>query len=256
MSMTLRLKERLRAGAWHLLVSVLVALAVTALVFGLWFPGAYRYMAGGTGLLLLIMGVDVVLGPLLTFAVFDRRKGVRHLQRDIATIAAIQLAALAYGFYTVQLARPVALVFEHDRFRIVSAADVVNAELPEALPEFRHLPLDGPRLMAVRKTHQGAERNEALAAAVLDGVDTSQRPRFWTPYGKAERDSAFQVARPMGLLEAQYSGAGSLIQQAVLGMGLTVANARFLPVRARNDAVAVLAPDGNIAGFLPYDGFF
>lgn len=256
MSITFRLKDRLQAGGWHLLASILVASTVAVLVFGLWFPGAYRYMAGGTGLLLLIMGVDVVLGPLLTFAVFDRRKGTRHLQRDIATIAAIQLTALAYGLYTVQLARPVAMVFEHDRFRIISAADVVDAELPEALPEFRHLPLDGPWLMAVRKTHQGAERNEALAAAVLDGVDTSQRPRFWTPYGEAERDSALKVARPIGLLEEKYSGAGVLIKQSVLGMGLSVADAKFLPVRARNDAVAVLTPDGSIAGFLPYDGFF
>lgn len=256
MSSALRIKDRLRAGGWHLLASLLAAVIVAALVFGLWFPGAYRYMAEGTGLLLLIIGVDVVLGPLLTFAVFDRQKGARHLQLDIATIAIVQLAALTYGLYTVQLARPVALVFENDRFRVVSAADVVVAELPEAPPEFRQLPLNGPRLLAVRKTLQGSERNDALAAAVLEGVDTSQRPRFWAPYGHTEKDMALKVARPISLLQKQNPSAAQSIEQVVLSMGSTVANAKFLPVRARKDAVAVLAQDGSIAGFLPYDGFF
>ena len=45
-------------------------------MFGLWFPGIYRTVAGGRDLFLLVTGVDVVLGPLLTFAVFNVRKGL------------------------------------------------------------------------------------------------------------------------------------------------------------------------------------
>lgn len=257
MSLHFQIQERLRAGGIHLLLSLAVAVAVAVLVFGLWFPGAYRELAGGTHLLLLIMAVDVAMGPLLTFAVFDRRKGRTHLRRDLATIAVLQLAALLYGLHTVYIARPVALVFEQDRFRVISAADVVQKELPLALPGLRHLPLNGPQLIAVRKSNPGEERNQALATAVMDGVDTSQRPSFWIPYGPDERRAALQAARPVQVLLEQYPAERRSIRSALGDMGIThETTAWFLPVRARTDAVAVLYRDGMVAGFLMFDGYF
>ena len=257
MSLQLQFKERLHVGGIHLLLSLAVAASVTVLVFGFWFPGAYREFAGGTHLLLLVMAVDVTLGPLLTFAVFDRRKGRSHLRRDVATIAVLQLAALSYGLYTVHQARPVALVFEQDRFRVIAAADVLEKELNDALPELRELPLNGPRMIAVRKATPGAERNQSLMTAVMDGVDTSQRPSFWIPYGPEERRAARQGARPLAALMKHYPAENESIQNDLRAMGITQeATARFLPVRARKDAVAVLKEDGTVAGFLMLDGYF
>lgn len=251
------LNDRLQAAGWHLLASLLIAALVALLVFGLWFPGMYRYMSGGTSLLVLIMGVDVVLGPLLTFAVFDRSKGVAHLKRDIATIAVLQLSALMYGLYTVHLARPVALVFERDRFRVISAADVVGEDLPKASPPYRQLSWNGPWQIAVRDALVGQERNNSLATAVFDGVDTSQRPQFWIPYGDVERSKALQAARPLSLLVEKYPSDADTIRAAVAALGGGgIDSLRFLPVRTRNDAVALLAQDGSVAGFLPFDGFF
>ena len=109
-------------------------------------------MAGGRDLFLLVTSVDVVLGPLLTFAVFNLAKGWKHLRRDLAVIGVIQMAALVYGLHTVYIVRPVALVFEVDRFRLVTATDVHEPELPKALPAYRSLPLTGP----VAARHPGA----------------------------------------------------------------------------------------------------
>jgi uncharacterized membrane protein len=251
-----QIRVRSRAMAWHLLLSAAVAALVAALVFGLWFPGDYRVLAGGTSLLLLIMAVDVAMGPLLTFAVYDRRKTSAHLRRDVMTIAALQLAALAYGLYTVHLARPVALVFEHDRFRVIAAAEVLEKELPEALPAYRNLPWTGPWTIAVRKTEAGAERSAALMTAILDGVDTSQRPTFWTPYAQAEQQSALQASRPLSVLIERYPDSRGEILDAVQRMSLTETSARYLPVVARSDAVAVLDAGGQVAGFIMKDGFF
>src|SRR5690606_13371823 len=127
-------------------------------VFGFWYPGHYRILAGGTGLFVLVMLVDVVMGPLLTFVVYDRSKGVAQLRRDIAVIVLLQMLALGYGLNAMYLGRPVALAFEFDRFRVVSMAEVVVAELPRAPPLFRRLPLTGPMLLAVRKSSTPAER--------------------------------------------------------------------------------------------------
>jgi hypothetical protein len=257
MSFQQQIKARLQAFGWHLLVSFAAAAAVALLVFGLWFPGAFRELAGGTRLLVLIMVVDVVMGPLLTFAVFDRRKSTRHLRRDIATIGVLQVAALLYGLYTVQLARPVALIFEHDRFRVVAAAEVLKKELPDALPEFRSLPWTGPQTMAVRRPESGEERNATLMTAIFDGIDTSQRPSFWIPYGPTEQTQALQVARPIAELIERYRSDGEGIEKALEAMRLSEPSAaRFLPVVSRSDAVAVLDTQGHVVGFIMKDGFF
>lgn len=256
MNIRFGLRPRLIATGCHLVASLVVAAMVAALVFGLWFPGAYRSMAGGRELLLLIMTVDVILGPVLTFIVFNTRKSRSHLKRDIAVIAFMQLAALAYGLFTVYQARPVAFVFEHDRFRVISASEVLVEELPKAPAEFQRLSLTGPKLMAVRKTQSGAERSAALIASVLDGVDTSQRPMFWTAYGDLERKAAVLTARPLSRLIEQYPEAAPAVAEFLAEHGMTKTSAVFLPVRARGDAVVVLTPEGNIAGFLPFDGFF
>lgn len=241
---------------WHLLLSILVVAAVAGLVFGLWFPGAYRTIAGGTSLLLLIMAVDVVMGPILTFSVFDPRKGKSHLKRDLIVIAALQMGALLYGIYTVQLARPIALVFEYDRFRVVSAAEVLHEELHKAAPEFTKLPWTGPRVIAIRKTERGEERNSALMTAILDGVDTSQRPTFWVAYSDSMKSLALDASKSISILLERYPERRQDLLNTLHRMDLTESTARYLPVAARGDAVAVLNMRGEVAGFLLEDGFF
>ncbi|HYI06323.1 MAG TPA: hypothetical protein VD858_15630, partial [Reyranella sp.] len=112
------LRRRAFAAGVHLLISAVVAILAAVLVFGLWYPGAYRLLAGGRDLFLLVTAVDVIIGPLLTFAVFNLAKPRKELRRDLAVIGALQLAALFYGMVTVYEARPIAMVFEVDRFRL------------------------------------------------------------------------------------------------------------------------------------------
>ena len=140
----LDLRRRARAAGIHLLISLAVAALAAALVFGLWYPGAYRNLSGGRELFLLITTVDVILGPLLTFVVFDLRKGWPHVRRDLAIIGIIQLSALLYGLHTVYVARPVAMVFEVDRFRVITANDVHEPDLPKAKREYQSIAVDRP----------------------------------------------------------------------------------------------------------------
>src|SRR4051812_41758107 len=100
MLMSVALLHRCRAAGVHLLISTAIAAVAAVLVFGLWYPGFYRRVAGGRELFLLVISIDVVLGPLLTFTVFNWAKGWKHLRRDLAVIGAIQLAALIYGLHT------------------------------------------------------------------------------------------------------------------------------------------------------------
>lgn len=251
----LDLGRRSRAAGWHLLISAAVAALAAALVFGLWYPGAYRHLSGGRGLFILVVTVDVILGPLLTFAVFNLKKGWPHLRRDLAIIGVIQLAGLAYGLHTVYEVRPVATVLENDRFRVVSASEVHLPELPKALPAYRSLSLTGPRLVAARRPESGEERNDVLFMALQKGIDVSQRPGFWRPYDEG-RAAALERARPIQALLEKYAGRAGEFRAALAEAGVAEAEARFLPVMARGDWVAVLDKQGDIATFLAADGFF
>jgi hypothetical protein len=250
-----RFADRLRAAYWHLVFSLAVALLAAALVFLLWYPGAYRGLSGGRDLFFLVVAVDVVLGPLLTFAVFDRAKGWPHLRRDLAVIVALQLAALAYGLHTVYIARPVALILEKDRFRVISAADVYRPELPQAQQAYRSLPLDGPWLLTLREAKEGKERSDALMMSVLSGVESSQRPIFWLPYAQAQAQAAAR-ARPMADLLKQHPKHAVEITEQLRERGVDPALVRFLPVQARGDWVALLDAKGEVIGFAPVDGYF
>jgi hypothetical protein len=166
----------------------------------------------------------------------------------------MQLAALAYGLYTVYQVRPVALVFEIDRFRVVTAGDVHMAELPQAPEAYRQLPLTGPWLLGTRAVQSGQEHNDALFMG-LDGVDVGQRPKFWQPYALS-RSAALTRAKPVAGLMARYPAQKAEIDAALREAGVTAADARFLPLRARKEWVALLNATGDVVGFAPLDGFF
>lgn len=250
----LDLGRRARAAGIHLMVSLVIAGLAAALVFGLWYPGPYRSLSGGRDLFLLITTVDVILGPLLTFVVFDLRKGWPHVRRDLAVIGCIQLAALVYGLHTVYVARPVAMVFEVDRFRVVTANDVHVPDLPEARPEYRNMPLSGPWLLGTRPVMAGDERNDALLLG-LDGIDIGMRPKFWWPYEQSKAN-VLKVARPLGDLLKKYPERSDFIRQRLADRGEAEANVLFVPVLARGDWVVLIGTDASIIDFENVDGFF
>ena len=132
-----RVRAAARVAAVHLLVSALVAAAVAALVLWVWYPAPYDLLSGGRHLFFILIGVDVVCGPLLTWILFNPAKSRRERWVDVSLVVLIQLAALAYGVHTVYEARPLYLVHERDRFRAIALPDYGDADvrLPTSLGE-------------------------------------------------------------------------------------------------------------------------
>lgn len=206
-------KSRLVAAGIHLLLSLAVAAAAAALVFGLWYPYPYRELSGGRQLFFIVVAVDVVLGPLLTFIVFNRAKPTRVLRRDLAVIGLLQVAALTYGLWTVAVARPVHLVFEFNRFRVVHSVDVPKNELAQAAPEFRDLPWAGPTPISLRDFTSEQEKFD-LTMNELHGLLLSSRPALWQSYSKA-RSEVIQAAKPLAELRSRFPGQTRLIDEVV-----------------------------------------
>jgi hypothetical protein len=172
------LKRRFVAAGLHLLAGFAVALCVTIpLVFWL-YPSPFFEASGGAHLLLLILLVDVVLGPLLTFLVFDERK--KSLKKDIAFIIGVQLLALVYGLYATALSRPVYMTYVVDRFETVSAAEADPKELALAPDGFKEIAWGHPKIAYAKRPEDQEKRNEILLASI-HGVDIKQLFRYYRP---------------------------------------------------------------------------
>src|SRR5919108_4111834 len=113
---------RWRAAAAHLAISAGIAAAVLGLMLVFWYPPPLFQAMGGIGLALILVGVDVVMGPALTLVVF--KSGKPGLKFDLAAIAICQLAALAYGCHIISLARPAYIVFVKDQFQVAMVTEL------------------------------------------------------------------------------------------------------------------------------------
>jgi hypothetical protein len=72
--------NRWKAAAIHLSISIVIAVPVGALLYFVWFPSPYFTATGASKLILLLMGVDVCIGPLLTLLVVNRHKPAKLLR--------------------------------------------------------------------------------------------------------------------------------------------------------------------------------
>jgi hypothetical protein len=206
-------KPRFVGAGIHLGISLLVAASAAWLVFSIWYPYPYREISGGRELFLLVVTVDVILGPLLTFAVFDRRKPAKVLWRDIVVIGLLQLAALIYGLHTVAIVRPVHLVFELNRFRVVHAIEVTDESLLAAPPEFHRLPISGPTLLSIRDFKDNREEADATMTA-LQGTSLSAQPALWQNYETAI-PQVRKVVRPISELKSRFPQEAADIDSAI-----------------------------------------
>src|SRR6185436_15534923 len=66
--------NRRQAAGVHFALSVVIAATVLAALLLVWYPQPYFRLAGGAGLMIILIGVDVVMGQLMTLVVFDPSK--------------------------------------------------------------------------------------------------------------------------------------------------------------------------------------
>lgn len=255
MTTNLRFSAAFKASSIHFLGSLLIAALAAALVFLLWYPFPYRELAGGRELFILVVGVDVVCGPLLTAVLFNPLKPRTELWRDLGLVVLIQVAALVYGMFTVWQARPLFLALEVDRFKVVMSAvlePIALAALPPALnPSW----FSGPVVVALREPADSNERNKVLLESVQGGRDYAERPEFYLPYEGPNALKSLKRAKPLAVFLEKQPQQADTARILALEKGADMAQWLYLPVIARQDWVAVLDKQGQIQGFLKGDGF-
>ena len=248
-------RDRFQASGIHFLLSLVIAVLSATLVFGLWYPYPYREISGGRELFMLVVSVDVILGPLITFAVFSRKKPRAELRRDLAMVGVLQLAALVYGLWTVAIARPVHMVFEIDRFRVVHAIDIDPVLLPKTPQGINALPLTGPTLLGLRPFEDSQEKMNATLAA-LQGVQLGSRPDLWQPYAQSVPD-ILKAAKSVGELKHRFVTQAADIDQVLSDAGRTDENTVYLPLVGRKSFWTVFldSKTATVVATMPLDSF-
>lgn len=245
-----RMHAAIKAMFLHLGISLLIGALAGAVVFNLWFPYPYRHLAGGLHLFWILISVNVACGPLLTALVFNPRKTRRELILDLSLIGLLQMAALAYGLYSISLARPVALVFEADRMVSVSAASILPAEE-------KNLSWTGPVLLGTREPRDGKETLESVGLS-LQGIEPSARPGWWQDYAL----SIPVVQKKMKPLQSLHTSLSAdqqrTLDSAVQETRLPMGQLHYLPLVAGKNLdgwIALLDGSAQIVGFAPVGGF-
>lgn len=249
------LRERLRAAGIHLLVCAVVAVGIGAVVFGAWYPGPLPALLGVGAILAIVVGVDLVVGPLFTLLVFDRSKP--RLKWDLATIAALQIVALAYGVHTLYQGRPAFMVLVKDRFEITSPADL-RPQDREAAGDNPYARIDPmrPRWVAARLPTGTDQQNALTFEAIEQGRDVQHHPRFYVEYA-SERQTALERALPLSRLRTLNPKRGAEIDALVARSGREEGALRYLPLRgpAGDGAVLIDAKDAaviEVTGLVPW----
>lgn len=259
MSFLSRLRAAAKAAGLHFLGSLLVAVLGAALVFLAWYPHPYGLLSGGLTLFLILVGVDVVCGPLLTLVLFNPGKPRRELITDMALVVLIQLAALAYGLHTAYEVRPLFLVHEVDRFRVITGGDYGDADVREIIigldASLRPHLFKGPVTVGIRDPKDAKERQDVMLESLFGGRDYSQRPEFYIPYDTAYQTKALARAKSLKAFLGHFPGAAADAANLLKKRGVQAEDALFLPVLHKQDWVAVLDKSAHILGFLPGDGF-
>lgn len=179
----------------HLSISFAVALFAMALIFLFWYPGVLAEMQGVNQLVLILIGVDVVLGPLITLIVFNPAK--KHLWFDLMVIAAVQTAALLYGMHAIFGGRPAYVVYNVDRYSVIPVQDVDRASLARAVARGQTgISWFGPHTVAAQIPKDPKAASELMFSAVAGGADLAQLPEWYVPL-EADHEQMRQRLRPM-----------------------------------------------------------
>ena len=178
------MKSRLKAFALHFCGSLTALLLVLGTLYLGWYHWPGWYLTGALRVLPYLVGVDVVLGPLLTFVVASPKKPRRVLARDIACIVVVQLVALSYGSYTLWKGRPVYYTFDGRVLSPTQGIDLQPDEIalaqktnPAFAPHWYNLPRWAWAPKPDDKTF-----NAIKTSAVTGGYDVTAMPRFFKPW--------------------------------------------------------------------------
>jgi hypothetical protein len=192
------MSSRLKFFLSHLAISFVIAFFVIGIVFFVWYPYPLAKAAGVTQLFLMMLTIDVIIGPLLGLIVY--KQGKKTLKMDLGVIILLQIAALCYGIYSIEQGRPVWLAYNVDNFQLIRKNEILEDGLQKALPQYQQTSWLKPQYVGVELAKDIQTRNDDTFAEALGGISIAQKPERYVPLDKVKK----QIQQHAQNLDALY----------------------------------------------------
>ncbi|MBF0218558.1 MAG: hypothetical protein HQL49_03380 [Gammaproteobacteria bacterium] len=243
------LRRRTQASAIHFSFSLIIFAAFVWTLLTLWYPEPYFTASGGWQGLKLVALVDIVLGPLVMFAIFNPAKEKAKLLGDIVVIITLQLGALIWGVVQVYQQRPLAAAFFEDRFYVVSAAEL-GKDAQQQLAQFDS---QIPAMVYVRpaRPEEVAENLKRMRETHLPPYAFVER---YQPYQQQMAEIS-QFAADAEAVISHNPAMGERYRELLTASGLSPQETILLPLISKYHNVLILMDmKGGVHGYLdaPY----
>jgi hypothetical protein len=228
--------SRYQASLVHLLISALLVGGVVGIVYWLWYPEPTFGIVGVLPIILMLIGVDLVLGPLLTMIVY--KHGKPGLKFDLSVIALVQIAALVYGAHTLYQEKPHYLVFSVDRLEFVAQRHIDPLVMHFEESQTEHFA--GLVQVFARRPEDPEEYQRYLDSVVSEGQpDLERRPEYWELWSDGAADIREQI-RPLEAIKPSSPAEREKVQQAFEKHTKNHPNLGVLPIGGIPENVGLL----------------
>lgn len=183
----------------HLLISFFIALLFIAIVFLFWYPFPLAKAVGVTYIFLMLIAIDVVVGPILGLFVY--KEGKKTLKLDLTVIILLQSLALVYGMYSIAKGRPVWIVQNENLFELVRYNDLVSDGIEKAAPQYQDPSWLKPQFVTIKQAKTMADQNKLVFEAVMSRTSLSMRPEYYTSLNLENRKMIENAQNLKTLLE-------------------------------------------------------
>ena len=268
------MKTRLKAFAIHFFISAIFVGIAMALTYGAWYRPPFAYIQNVTAIVLILAMVDLVMGPLMTFIVYNPAK--KSLRMDLTIIGLVQVSALLYGMSVLYQSRPVYAVYAGGRFSTASASEFEQVELDKAPADSPYLkfPKFGTQWIGASLDKLNEVDREAAIMADAFGGGPRVMPRLFVPFDKIAADVIKQgkrantidfnnpAAAAQGVDKRKWIPPSTQdlqnLQVELKKFGLPLDQVVLAPLRGseKRAIVALDAKTGSILGTIPQEPFW
>lgn len=191
------MSKRIKFFFSHLSISIFIALLIVGLIFFVWYPQPLATAVGVTQIFLMLIVIDIIIGPLIGLLVY--KEGKKSLKFDLSVIILLQISALFYGLYNLEKGRPVWIAYNVDRFELIRKNEVITDHLHQASEQFQHIPWLKPQYVGVQFAQDKKQRENDMFTEILGGISIAQKPERYVDFAQSQK-SIKEQAQPLALL--------------------------------------------------------
>ena len=209
---------------------------VAGITYWSWYPEPTFGIVGVLPIMLMLIAVDLILGPLLTLIVY--KHGKPGLKFDLSVIALVQIVALVYGAHTLYEEKPHYLVFAIDRLEFVAQKDIDPLVMRFDESETEHFA--GLVQIYAKRPEDPEVFAQYLNSVMFEGQpDLERRPEFWEPWSEGV-DIIKQQVKPIEGIEPASAQEQELLDQAIEDYAGDHPSLGLLPIGGIEEDVGLL----------------